>query len=150
MMKWLTLLNGGGYNAHIISLTGCRTPAHLILLLAVTFFCLVFYILWCRPSSIGLVVIVSTSPTTTPSPNLLPSISLPSHNNTYPSPLDTKQEPSHTYKPKHSDDSLVALLASLKFKNYGIVKSTDNFIMQDIPCKYSSHYYYFFKLLQIP
>ena len=129
---------GGGreYNTDIISLTGCRAPAHLILLLAVTFFCLVFYILWYRPSSIDLVVIVSTSPTTTPSPNLSPSISLLSHNNTYPSPLDTKQEPSHTYKPKNSDDSLVALLASLKFKNYGIVKSTDNFIMQDMPCWY--------------
>ena len=135
---------GGEYNTDIISLTGCRAPAHLILLLAVTIFCLVFYILRYHPSGIGLVVVVSTSPTTTSSPNLSPSTSLLSHNITYPSTPDTKQEPSHTYKPKHSDDSLVALLASLKFKNYGIVKSTDNFIMQDIPCGYSSHYYYFF------
>ena len=140
---------GGGYNADIISLTGCRAPAHLILLLAVTFFCLVFYILWYRPSSSGLVVVVGTSPTTTPSPNLSPSISLLSHNITYPSTLDTKQEPSHTYKPKHSDDSLVALLASLKFKNYGIVKNTDNFIMQDIPCGYSSHYFLITFLLSV-
>jgi hypothetical protein len=73
-----------------------------------------------------------------------------SHNITYPSPLDTKQEPSHTYKPKDSDDSLVALLASLKFKNYGIVKSTDDFIMQDMPCMYGGHYYYFFNYFQVP
>ena len=55
-----------------------------------------------------------------------------------PTLLDAKKEPSHTYKPNYSDNSsLVALLASLKFKNYGIVKSTDKFIMQDIPCGYT-------------
>ena len=130
-------MGGGGwrYNTDVISLIGCRAHAHLILLLTVTLFCLVFYILWYRPSGIGLVVIFNTSPSTTPSRSLSPSTSLMLHNITYPSPLDTKQEPSHTYKPKHSDDdSLVALLANLEFRNYGIVKNTDIFIMQDISC----------------
>ena len=140
-------LGGGGrYNTDVISLTGCRPHTHLILLLGVTLFCLVFYILWYRPSGIGLVVLVS-SPSTTPSPTLSPSTSLLSHNITYPSPLDTKQEPAHTCKQKHSDDPLVALLASLKFRNYGIVKRTDNFIMQDIPCLYGDHYYCFFFII---
>ena len=121
-------VGGGGITLMSSLFTGCRAHAHLILLLAVTLFFLVFYILWYRPSGIGLVVIINTSPSTTPSPSLSPSTSLMSHN-------DTKQEPSHIYKPKHSDDdSLVALLANLEFKNYGIVKNTDIFIMQDIPC----------------
>lgn len=138
-------MGGGRYNTDVISLTGCRAPSHLILLLAVTLFCLIVYILWYHPSGIGLMVLVSTSPSTTPSPNLSLSISL--FKITYPSSLDTKQEPGDAYKLKHSDDSLIALLASLQFKNYGIVKSTDNFTIQEISCKYGGHYFNFFQVL---
>ena len=100
----------------VISLTSHRTPAHLISLFLVVTLCgLVFYALWLHPS-LGLVVIVSTSPNTILSPDL-------------------KQGESHTHKPVHSDNSsLATLLTSLKFNNYGVVKSTDQLIMQDIPC----------------
>ena len=58
---------------------------------------------------------------------------LPSH--TTPSLSDIKQEP---HEPANTDDSsLATLLASLKFNNYGLVESSDQFVMQDIPCRYS-------------
>ncbi|XP_019863749.1 PREDICTED: uncharacterized protein LOC109592849, partial [Amphimedon queenslandica] len=34
------------------------------------------------------------------------------------------------------DESLVNLLGNLTFKNYGIVKSTDHYVWQQIPCHY--------------
>ena len=57
---------------------------------------------------------------------------LPSH--TTPSLSDVKQK---LHKPANTDDSFLAtLLASLKFNNYGLVESSDQFVMQDIPCRY--------------
>ena len=145
---------------HVISITSCRAPAHLIsLLLVVALFGLVFYVPLLHPSP-GLVVIVNTSPNTVPrSPDLKQGASHthkpPSHTvHLSSSPLTTpsdsvhantaftktvvKQGPSHTHKPDHSDDfSLATLLTGLKFNNYGVVKSTDQFLMKDIPCWYS-------------
>ena len=58
---------------------------------------------------------------------------LPSH--ITPSLSDVKQE---SHKPANTDDSsLATLLAGLKFNNYGLVESSDQFVMQDIPCRYS-------------
>ena len=58
---------------------------------------------------------------------------LPSHTN--PSLSDVKQE---SHKPANTDNSsLATLLAGLKFNNYGLVESSDQFVMQDIPCRYS-------------
>ena len=54
---------------------------------------------------------------------------------TKPSLSHVKQEP---HKPVNTDSSsLATLLAGLKFNNYGIVESSDQFVMQDIPCRYS-------------
>ena len=54
---------------------------------------------------------------------------------TKPSLSDVKQE---LHKPANADSSsLATLLAGLKFNNYGIVESSDQFVMQDIPCRYS-------------
>ena len=126
-----------------ISLLSGRSRGHLIsLLLVVTLFGLVFYALWLHPSP-GLVVIINTSPTTTPLPDLEKGAS---HTHKPPleaipllSSLDVKQGASHTHKLDHSadDSSLATLLTSLKFNNYGIVKSTDQFTIQDIPCGYT-------------